>query len=154
LKTTSETRIDCFRVVVASLLLAGFLMVGTPAQSQTVFLKEIASITTTKINDAGDLTTKQDSYFNDVTPYFSKAKECSGIRLLSNNKADYRIGFSVAHILQDYTLNYEVSERSGLVLGTKTVHSIPDMAKGACALIESRKHQHEPPERRHPAIPR
>ena len=155
MKTTSETEIDSFRVVVASLLLAGFLMVGTPAQSQTVFLKEIASITTTKVNDAGDLTTKQDSYFNDVTQYFSKAKECSRIHLLSNDKAEYRIGFSVAHILQDYTLNYEVSERSGLVLGTKTVHSIPDMAKAACTLIEWRKrHEHDPPERQHPPMPR
>ena len=150
-----EKKIDRFRVVVTGLVLAGFLVVGTPAHSQTVFLKESASITTTKINDAGDLTTRKDSYFNDVAQYFSKTKECSGIRLSPNGKADFNVEFSVAHILQDYTLNYVVADRSGLVLGTKTIHSIPDVAKDACALIEVRKRgQREHREREYRGRPR
>ena len=140
MKITSEDKLDRFWVVVAGLVLAGVLVVGTPAHSQTIHLKELASITTTKMDAAGDLTTRIDSYLTDVAQYFAKTEQCSGTRLTSNDKADFIVGFWVAHILQEYTITYEVADRSGLVLGTKTIHSIPDVAKGACTLIESRKH--------------
>jgi len=151
-KITSEDKLDRFWVVVAGFVFAGVLVVGTPAHSQTILLKESASITATKINDAGDITTRKDSYLTNVAQYFSNTKQCSGTSLTSNGKGDFIVEFSVAHILQDYTIAYVVADRSGLVLGTKTIHSIPDVAKDACTLIESRKHpKHErEDERREP----
>ncbi|HYL15007.1 MAG TPA: hypothetical protein VEV41_18340, partial [Terriglobales bacterium] len=135
MKSLSERRIDLCFILTTCLVTAGFLLGGNSAHGQTLYVEEGASITAIK-TPSGDLTTRAGSYLNEVTQAFSHKKECSGIKLQQNNKADFVVQFYLAHLLDQYTIAYVVANKFGSVINTATEHSIPGVAENVCELIK------------------
>jgi len=116
--------------------------VGQPAQGQSLFLKEGGSITVTKTS-SGDLTAREDSYFSTISHAFSQQKGCSTVKLQGDN-ANFTVQFYVAHLLEQYTISYVVVDKSGSVINTTTINSIPEAAGKICELISAARK--EPPQ--------
>lgn len=149
-----NTRVSSSFVLLMSLVLGSLPSVGRtpprelpphmPARSETLHLKEGASITVIKTS-SGDLTAREDSYANAMSQAFSQQKECSTVKLQDSGKTSFTVQFYVAHLLEQYTVSYAVVDQSGSVIKTGTTNSLGDTAEKVCELIRvSVKEPREP----------
>lgn len=141
---TLQERTDRSWILVVCLVVMGFLCASVAAHGQAVLLKEGAAITTSRTS-SGDLTTRADSYLDQVTQQFSKKHECSGISLVQGNQADFTVQYFAAFLLDQKFINFVVADNKGTVLRSQTDNSIEAFVTDACEVIKehkSERHSH------------